>query len=294
MLKKYVLFAVLLAASVPGIARQRTVVEELPRTLVDNNHVAAVDVVIADTAAEKMKGFDAKAAEKRASRGNAPFDPSAALSARPQKDAYATLPFTTMFPLVLQDVTREWGLTDNRGTPVKLRVTIETVKTANAAMAIFLMPSTDELAGKVDVLDAQNGRELGSFYVHVVNAQSGWGGMLMRGGGVREKLAEEFALESSRILTGSTKKDWKRRVAQRNKDGVMTAVAPAPAAAPTPVATEAPAAIAEPDSATAVVAPGAPEAETPNPVPAGSETIAATVAPAGPVVEAASPSVTMQ
>ena len=55
-------------------------------------------------------------------------------------------------------------------------------------------------------------QQLGNFYVQVVNSHSGLGGLAMRGAGVREKLAEEFALESSRILTGSTKKDWKKRV----------------------------------------------------------------------------------
>jgi hypothetical protein len=39
----------------------------------------------------------------------------------------------------------------------------------------------------------------------------------MRGSGVREKLVEEFALESSRILTGSTKKDWKKRLKANEK-----------------------------------------------------------------------------
>ena len=125
-----------------------------------------------------------------------------------------------MFPLVMQDVTREWGLTEGKGTPVKLRITIETAKTANAGMAL-LIGSSDELAGKVHVLDAEGAQSLGSFYVHVLNTHGGWGGLLMRGGGIREKLAEEFALESARILTGSTKKDWKKRIKQREK--VVTA-----------------------------------------------------------------------
>ena len=82
-------------------------------------------------------------------------------------------------------------------------------------MAILISSSSDELAGKVDVFNAAGDQNIGSFYVHVVNSHGGWAGMLMRGGGVREKLAHEFALESARILTGSTKKDWKKRLKQR-------------------------------------------------------------------------------
>jgi hypothetical protein len=109
-------------------------------------------------------------------------------------------------------------------------VTVESIKTANAAMAL-LVGSSDQLAGKVDVLDAQGGQELGSFYVHVINSHGGWGGLLMRGSGIREKLAQEFALESARILTGSTKKDWKKRVKARQKAdeaAAKTAAAPPP------------------------------------------------------------------
>jgi hypothetical protein len=114
--------------------------------------------------------------------------------------------------LVLRDVTRKWGLNPERGgKAVNLRVTVENIKTANAGMAL-LLSSSDELSGEVVVLDPATQQPLGSFYVQVVNSHGGLAGLAMRGGGVREKLVEEFALESSRILTGSIKKDWKKRV----------------------------------------------------------------------------------
>lgn len=213
--KYLMLLAALFAASTPALARQRTVIEDLPKEIVDNNHVAAVEIIIADTARPKLDKLEAKAAQNRANQGLAAYDPATA-SARPLRDEYASLPFEAMLPLVMQDVTRDWGLTDGKGVPVKLRITIETIKTANAAMAI-LGGSSDELAGKVDVFNAAGDQNIGSFYVHVVNAHGGWAGMLMRGSGVREKLAQEFALESARILTGSTKKDWKKRVKDREK-----------------------------------------------------------------------------
>lgn len=215
-MKYWMLAAALFAASTAAQAKQRTVIEDLPKEIVDNNHVAAVEVIIADTAKAKLEKIEAKAVEKRTEAGLAAYDPATA-TIRPAQAEYATLPFEVMFPLVMQDVTRDWGLTDGKGVPVKLRVTVETIKTANAAMAILISSSSDELAGKVDVFNAAGDQNIGSFYVHVVNSHGGWAGMLMRGGGVREKLAHEFALESARILTGSTKKDWKKRVKDREK-----------------------------------------------------------------------------
>jgi hypothetical protein len=116
-----------------------------------------------------------------------------------------------MMPFVMRDVTRKWGLTPERGQPVHLRITIENIKTANAGMAL-LLGSSDELAGEVIVLDPTTQQQIGSFYVQVLNSHGGLAGLAMRGGGIREKLVEEFALESSRVLTGSTKKDWKKRM----------------------------------------------------------------------------------
>lgn len=223
-LKKLIIFAALIAVGGTGHAKQRTVIDPLPAQIVDNNHVVSVSVSIDDTAQKKMQELEAKAAEKRTSAGLPAFDP-AAQSTRPAKEAYATLPFTAMFPLVMQDVTRQWGLVEGKGTPIKLQVTIESVKTANAGMAL-LLSSSDELSGKVDVQDMQ-GTGLGSFYVQVVNNHGGLGGLAMRGSGVREKLVEEFSLESARILTGSTKKDWKARLKAKEK---------AEAQAPQPVA----------------------------------------------------------
>ena len=207
-MNKWIILAALAAIAAPAHAKQRTVIDALPQEIINNNHIVGVEVVVADTAQEKLQVLEAKAAGKRAAAGLGEYD-AAGATERPGKQSYATLPFSVMFPLVMQDVTREWGLTPGKGTPVKLRVTLESIKTADAGMAI-LIGSSDQLAGTVDVLDAQGTQQLGSFYVHVVNTHGGWGGMLMRGGGVREKLAEEFALESARVLTGSSRKNRKK------------------------------------------------------------------------------------
>jgi hypothetical protein len=156
-----------------------------------------------------MAELEAKAGEKRAETGLGAYTQS---DAPIPADQYAGVPFAAMMPAVMRDVTRKWGLTHERGgKPVNLVVTVENIKTANAGMAL-LIGSADELSGEVTVIDAATQAQLGSFYVQVVNSHSGLAGLAMRGGGIREKLAEEFALESARILTGSTKKDWKKRV----------------------------------------------------------------------------------
>jgi len=168
-------------------------------------------VVVADTAQEKMAKLEEKAAEKRAEAKLAAWAPPDD-GAAPPAGQYATIPFTAMMPFVMRDVTRKWGLTpEHGGKAVNLRITVENIKTANAGMAL-LMGSSDELSGEVIVLDPATQKQIGNFYVQVINSHSGLAGLAMRGAGVREKLAEEFALESSRILTGSTKKDWKKRV----------------------------------------------------------------------------------
>lgn len=196
-------------SAVPAIAKQRTVIEQLPADIVDANYVGQVNVTVADSAAKKMAELEAKANEKRTQAGLPAF---ADADAPIPQDQYATVPFAAMMPAVMRDVTRKWGLTKERGgKPVNLAVTIENIKTANAGMAL-LLGSADELSGEVTVIDAATQARLGSFYVQVVNSHGGLAGLAMRGGGIREKLAEEFALESSRILTGSTKKDWKKRV----------------------------------------------------------------------------------
>jgi hypothetical protein len=180
-----------------------------------------------------MAEFDKKAAEKRTAAHLAPIDPAPAPTSpvpaaiesasegqatsvslatppaapRPGKPEYETLPFARMFPLVMEDVTREWGLTNGR--PIKLTVTVDTLKTANAAMAV-LLSSADQLAGMVEISDPSTNERLGSFYIDVLNNHGGLFGMAIRGASVREKLSEEFALQTSRVLTGRKSKKAKK------------------------------------------------------------------------------------
>ena len=165
--------------------------------------VAEVDVRLNPLASEAMAKFEDKAREKRLAAGLAPLDAASEPADGTKREEYATLPFAQMFELVVTDVTRDKGL--NSGRPLRLAVEIDTLKTANAGMAL-LAGSNDQLAGTVKVHDAQSDEMLGEFYVDVINSHSGLLGLAMRGGGIREELAEEFALHISRQLTGKGKK----------------------------------------------------------------------------------------
>lgn len=200
--------AVALLAVSGAEAASRKVVEPMDPAVVANLQVAAVEVAVAETAKANFQKFETIAAEKRAEAGLPPVDPAIAPAERPERGVYATLPFQQMFTLMMEDVTRSWGLTG--GTPVRLKVTLDTVKTANAGMAM-LMGSSDQLAGLVEVSEMESGRALGSFYIDVINSHGGLMGLAMRGSGIREELADEFALESSRVLTGRKSKTPKAK-----------------------------------------------------------------------------------
>lgn len=192
--------ALLLAACAPAPVQ---VVQSLPAAVQNGVVVQDVDVSLSLLARDAMVKFEEKAREKRTAAGLAAIAADAELVARPPADEYATLPFNHMMALVIQDVTRDWGLASGR--PVRLAVEIDTLKTANAGMAV-LAGSSDQLSGSVKVLDFASGEKLGEFYVDVINAHSGLLGLAMRGGGIREKLAEEFALHVSQQLTGRKSK----------------------------------------------------------------------------------------
>ncbi len=164
--------------------------------------ITGMDLVFAQSILEELAESDAKAARKRLADGLPPLDansyPTGLDGAR-----YATMPFKQMFPLVVRDVAREWRL--DSGTPVFLRVTLDQLKTADAAVAILLAPSADILEGTVEILESGSGRPLGSFRIEVGHVRSGWGMMLVRGGGLRERMAEEFGVQIARHMTGRKK-----------------------------------------------------------------------------------------
>lgn len=188
-----------IAATPVSAKKSGKVIEPLPAALVGHVTVAATTVTIGDTAKASVDKLDAKAAQKGAAATPASgTKPDASDAGR-----YATLPLTAMLPLEVADVTRDWGLTTGRA--VRLVVTIDAAKTANAGMAM-LLASSDELAGSVVVQDAVTGERLGEIYVDVLNTSAGMLGLAVRGSGVREKLAAAFAGQIAVQLNGSKHK----------------------------------------------------------------------------------------
>jgi hypothetical protein len=155
-------------------------------------HVADVRVMVGELARAQVERFDERASEARTRAG-----PAIRLAERPSQDQYATLPFARMLALVVEDAARARGLASGR--PLRLEIYVNAVRTVDPAMAI-VVASRDQLAGTVRVADAQSGEPLGAFHVDVINVHSGVVGMALRGGGIRERLAEEFAGHVARQL----------------------------------------------------------------------------------------------
>jgi hypothetical protein len=110
---------------------------------------------------------------------------------------YSALPFASMFVRVMKEVARERGLVSGRA--VRIVVEMDRVEVPGVAMAA--LGRGDRLAGQVKLVDARNGDMLATFYVDVDKVRPGLIGMMVRGTGVREKLAQEFAHRVADQLT---------------------------------------------------------------------------------------------
>ncbi len=202
-MKKYALFLLALAVATPAAARSVKVTQPVPAELIGASHVVEMRVTLSDAVKANFEKLEQKAAEKRAAAGLTLVSADAPVGDRPKAEHYATLPITQMMPLVLEDTAREWGLTSGR--PIRLTVELDTLKTADAGMAM-LLGSSDQLAGLVTVSDPATGEKLGEMYIDVINSRSGLMGLAMRGSGVREKLAAEFSDKVMKKLAGKRKK----------------------------------------------------------------------------------------
>ena len=197
---------VALLASVVALAacgpKPVDVIQPVSASIRNASMVDQVDVRLSPLAADRMAKFEENAREKRAAAGLAPVDAAVEPADGTPRDEWSTLPFAQMMELMVKDVTRDRGLTSGR--PLRVAVEIDTLKTANAGM-VMLAGSSDQLAGTVQVLDGATGEKLGEYYIDVINSHSGLLGLAMRGGGVREKLANEFAGHIAKQLASKKK-----------------------------------------------------------------------------------------
>jgi hypothetical protein len=191
------LAALLLAAA---CAAPVAMLQPIPADLVGAAMVAEVDVTLRPRVLLPLHELEQEARRKRAEAGLPPAGPEAPASA--PRDQYATLPFTQMLELAVTDATRRAGLTSGR--PLRITVRIDMLRLADPAMTVAA-GSRDQLAGTVAVADAETGESLGAFRIDVVNAHAGFIGLALRGRGVREALAEEFALHIARQLSAKAR-----------------------------------------------------------------------------------------
>lgn len=185
-------------------ARQVKPIQSLALAAGQPVRITGMDLDFTPDLLAELTSSEAKAARRRAEAGLPPLDPESYPTGPQDGAAYATLPFKQMFPLVIRDVTRGWRLVEGR--PVFLRIMLDRYQTADAALAI-MVGSSDMLEGTVEVIDEVTAASVGSFRVEVRNTHAGWGGLIIRGGGIREKLAEEFGLEVARYVSGKKRKN---------------------------------------------------------------------------------------
>ena len=202
-MKKIGLLILALACATPAAARSVKAMQAFPAELVGAARIVETRVVLSEAVKANFEKLEQKAAEKRAAAGLQPVAANQAFAARPTEQEYATLPITRMMPLVVEDTAREWGLVAGR--PIRVTIELDTLKTADAGMAM-LLGSSDQLAGMVTITDPATDQKLGEYYIDVLNGRAGLLGLAMRGSGVREKLAAEFSDKLMKELAGKRKK----------------------------------------------------------------------------------------
>jgi hypothetical protein len=168
----------------------RRIVEPLDPAIIDNATIVDVVVSVASTAQPAVAKMEAAAAKRAARAGKSGADPN----------DLALLPFAQMFPEVMKAIGREFNLDGPRR--LKLAVSIETIKQPNGFLAVVAV-SSEEIAGLVEVFDADDGRPLGIFHIDVINTYGdGFGLDALARGPPREFLAREFSRETVRVLAG--------------------------------------------------------------------------------------------
>ncbi len=124
----------------------------------------------------------------------------AALDERAAKegDGPAALPLADLVSQSVVDTSRAWGLVS--GQPLRLIVELDELRVAGTGSA--LVGGADRMAGTVFIRHAETGAALGQLYVDIDKRNAGFIALALRGGGIREQLAQAFAAEIARHLSG--------------------------------------------------------------------------------------------
>jgi hypothetical protein len=164
---RFFLFALLLL--VAGGCSPKTVemMQAPPAALRGSSYIYAADLSLGPDAKREVAAADAKV--------------------KPAP-SYVGMPFAALLPQLLKDGARQRGMKDGRA----LTLTVELDHVNVPGTGSSLVGRHDRLAGQVRVEDSRTGQALGSFYVDVDQHFPGLIGLMVRGGGVREKLASAF------------------------------------------------------------------------------------------------------
>lgn len=114
------------------------------------------------------------------------------------REGAAALPLAELLTRRVVETSRAWGLTGAE--PLRLTIELDALSVAGTGAA--LIGGEDRMAGTVFVRHAANGAALGQLYVDIDRRSAGLLGIALRGSGVREQLAEAFAAEIARVLSG--------------------------------------------------------------------------------------------
>lgn len=170
-----------LALLVAGCAPTTQEVLPIAREVVGNAIIADVDVVVQRTAAASVATLDQQAQARPAS-----------------EDELRRLTVAQLIERQIMEVARSYGLTGGR----RLRIVAEIDAVGVPGLGSSLIGADDRLAGTAFIQDAETGEQLGQLYIDVRRDNSGLIRQLLRGGGVRERLATQFADQLARALSG--------------------------------------------------------------------------------------------
>ncbi len=174
-MRKITALAVLVMLS--ACAPQHTkVIQPLDQNYRGALNIKNIKVTYSDLSVEKISALDSKLASKGQESGT------------PEEIQYQ--PFNVSFKEVAAKSLEE---RDGNGVnQADITIEVDNLKLANA-VATILIGDIDQLSGSVKVNDSKTKELLSEFYVDVFKGSGGLLGLAIRGGGVREKLAAQFA-----------------------------------------------------------------------------------------------------